>query len=222
MRRRYHPRRKFPFLWKLILFLMVSFLVGLFFAETLLRPVFTEIAEAQANRLATTVINSAVKSKAAEISYSELVSFEQDDRGRVILMQPNIPRINSLSTEIVEEVEKKLYRIEREKVKLPLFHLFGARVLAGLGPSIGLDMVPYGFVNPPVVDDVFESVGINQIRHRIYIDFSTSIKVIVPFMSRMVEVNYKVPVTEVAIMGEVPEVYVKLDHGLLSEIPIID
>ncbi len=217
---RRHPnryRKNFPGTLKVFImaFLVLGF--AIIMVEITLRPIFAEIAEAQAVRVMTEIINDAVKKHCLSLSYDELIFYEKNAEGRIMLMQPNVARINTFSVSVWEEVHNSLANIKGADIKIPLAQLLGIKVLAGLGPQIKLAMVPFGFTEPPIINDVFESVGINQTRHRIYIKFPARIKVIIPFMSQVVEVDYEAPVSEVTIVGEVPKVYLNLNDGVLGE-----
>ncbi len=215
-----HPsryRKKIPGAIKILIMAFVVLGLAVIMVEITLRPIFAEIAEAQAVRIMTEIINSAVKKHCLTLTYDDLIFYEKNAEGRIMLMQPNVARINTFSVSVWEEVHNNLANIKTADIKIPLAQLLGIKVLAGLGPQIKLDMVPFGFTEPPVINDVFESVGINQTRHRIYVKFPARVKVIIPFMSQVVEVDYEAPVSEVTIVGEVPKVYVNLNEGILGE-----
>ena len=61
------------------------------------------------------------------------------------------------------------------------------------------------------VDDKFEQAGINQTRHRIYMQVKTRIKMAVPFMYKDLNVVTTIPMAETIIVGNVPQTYVNLN-----------
>jgi hypothetical protein len=72
-------------------------LLMLFVIERNLKPTIKEIGEAKARQVATEAINDAVKHKIADsVNYQDLIFVQKDSQGRIVLMQPNIVRINQL------------------------------------------------------------------------------------------------------------------------------
>jgi hypothetical protein len=62
------------------------------------------------------------------------------------------------------------------------------------------------------VIDRFEHEGINQTRHRIYLEITGQIRIVVPLISSNVKVVAEVPITDATVLGEVPQVYLNADN----------
>lgn len=196
--------RKFPY--KLILFFLLM-LAGFYYADIRIRPTLRAMAEAKARVVATRSINQAIREKVVEnIHYEDLISVKVDNRGRVVLMQPNTGEINRLASDATITVQELLKDINRDKVYIPLGQLLGSQLLAGTGPDIPVTIIPIGTVESRVFD-TFEEAGINQTRHKIYLEVKTQVRVMVPLILSNVQVRVEVPLTEAVIMGEVPQVY---------------
>ncbi|HHU52364.1 MAG TPA: sporulation protein YunB [Firmicutes bacterium] len=191
---------------KLLCFLALV-AIGFYYADVRLRPTLKGMAEARARVVATNSINRAIREQVvANIHYEDLIFVKVDNRGRVVLMQPNTGEINRLASDATITVQELLKQISREKIGIPLGQLFGAQLLAGLGPDLPVRIVPVGTVESRVFD-LFEEAGINQTRHKIYLEVKTKVRVLVPLLLSNVEVKVEVPLTEAVIMGEVPQVY---------------
>ena len=68
----------------------------------------------------------------------------------------------------------------------------------------------------------FESSGINQTRHKIYLEAKTQVKVIVPLTTSIKEVKAQIPISETVIIGDVPNSYVNIPkEEVSSELPNI-
>ncbi|HEY8392143.1 MAG TPA: sporulation protein YunB [Capillibacterium sp.] len=196
-------RKKTPFLLLLFILCLVG---GFLFADHQLRPTIMARAEAHARVMATTSINQAIREKVAKnIRYEDLISVKVDSRGRVVLMQPNTGEINRLASDATITVQE-LMRNTKDKIYLPLGQLLGSQLLAGRGPDIPIVIVPVGTVESRVYD-VFEQAGINQTRHKIYLQIRSTVRILIPLLSSQVEIKAEVPLTEAVIMGEVPQVY---------------
>jgi sporulation protein YunB len=200
------PGRKFPLKTRVI-FIPLFILAGFFYAEHRLRPALHEISRARAVQIATQSINKAVREQVVQhIRYEDLITVKVDNRGRVVLMQPNTGEINRLAAEATIAVQKELEKTSRTRIHIPLGQLLGSQVMAGRGPDIPIEVIPAGAVESRVFDR-FEQAGINQTRHKIYLEIQTRVRIVIPLTFANAEVRTEVPLAEAVIMGEVPQVY---------------
>ena len=56
----------------------------------------------------------------------------------------------------------------------------------------------------------FESAGINQTRHKIYLSLRTTVRLVIPSGARQVSLGSQVLIAESIIVGEVPQSYVQV------------
>lgn len=86
----------------------------LFVIERNLKPTIKEIGEAKARQVATEAINDAVKHKIADsVNYQDLIFVQKDSQGRIVLMQPNIVRINQLVSDTTLYINNNLKELEK-------------------------------------------------------------------------------------------------------------
>ncbi|SKA04677.1 sporulation protein YunB [Selenihalanaerobacter shriftii] len=199
----------------LIVTILLSSLI-VFLVEFALRPILYEIAELKASSLVTEAINRAVYQKSTQLNYDDLVRTKTDHQGNIIFMQPNLHKINQVSSQISLQIQESLQKIKKHRVQLPVAQMFGIQVLANYGPKLNAQIVPHGSLKTDIVD-YFQPAGINQTRHKIDLEVTTSTRVVVPFISEDIKVQTTIPLTEAIIVGRVPEVYVGLDQGLISK-----
>jgi hypothetical protein len=64
-------------------------------------------------------------------------------------------------------------------------------------------------------------MGINQTRHRLYVDIKTTICIVLPLDDIPLEIDMKVMVVENIIIGEVPETFVKTTQAELDELNLM-
>ncbi|ADG82964.1 sporulation protein YunB [Thermincola potens] len=193
--------------------IIVSLLTTFAIVEKNLRPTIQAISKAQAEQIAVESIQDAVNEKVAKVvEYKDLIFVRTDSRGRVVLMQPNTVKINSLAADTTLEVQKALKKLEGKVFKIPLGQTLGSQLLASYGPKIKVTIVPIGTVKV-IVEDKFEQAGINQTRHRLYLNIFSKVKIVIPLVSDSVEVSSQVPIAETIIVGEVPGTYLNLTLG---------
>ena len=87
-----------------------------------------------------------------------------------------------------------------------------SRLLAGSGPSVRVKIVPAGAVTTEFVSE-FSSAGINQTRHRIFLQVHTTVQMIIPTGTQSAAVSAHVPVAESIIVGDVPQSFVDVLMG---------
>ncbi|AGL01176.1 sporulation protein YunB [Desulfoscipio gibsoniae] len=212
----FKKRRPFKKLF-LIVSLFFLMLTIYFFLDTRVRPTLFSIAEIEATQMAVAVINQTVQQEVSggDIDYQDFITVHRDYNGRVALMQANTVWINRVSADITLEVQEKLQGLNAKQISVPMGQLLGSYIFADMGPHIKINIHPMGTVSVNVLDR-FEQAGINQTRHKIYLDFSTMVRVVIPLHSGEVKVATKVPVAESIIVGDVPEAVINIPGGILG------
>jgi sporulation protein YunB len=203
---------------KILLFILLIIITLILIIKNTISPIFFNIAEAEAVRIANQAINEAVGEESNTINYEDLIMYKQNNEGNIVLMQPNIRKINQFSSNVSLKIQRKLEELRYKEVLIPMGKLLGLDILAGLGPYLKTRIIPYGFVQPPILMDSFHSAGINQTRHKIYIQVGVKLKLIIPFSRDIIELKAVIPITEVTILGNVPEVYVGFNEEGVSGI----
>lgn len=221
---RYGMRKK----WRISPIILMSVLLGILFIpgfwviENHLKPTLLIIAETKATLLATESINNVIsESVKLGIDPQKLVNVTLDSRGRVVLVQSNTMEFNKIAAETTIKVQNILKEIGEEKITIPMGQILGSQLLANIGPNIVVTIIPIGMVQVKVVDK-FEQAGINQTRHMVYLIATTQIRIVVPLVSKSVNVNTQVPIAEYVVVGEVPSTYVQFPFPLPSIINEVD
>ncbi|ADL11954.1 sporulation protein YunB [Acetohalobium arabaticum] len=202
----------------LALILIATLLFAFLFViliEIKLRPIFHSISKTKVSTMVTKLVNQAIQQKSKEFTYGDLVKLKTDAEGNVVFMQPNIQKINHVSSRLALEIQSSLKKIKGKDIELPLLQVFGIDILADYGPKLDVRVIPYSSINTDIVD-YFQSAGINQTRHKIDLQVIVNTRVVIPFLSEDIQIDTTVPLTEAVIVGDVPEVYVDLKNGLFG------
>lgn len=202
----------------IIISVIIVFLVGGFlFIDRRVRPAVQTIAEVEVTQMAVDAIHKAVRSELAQqnISYQDFISWQKDNQGRIAVMQANTVRVNQMQAGVALEVQRRLQKLEEKNISVPLGQTLGSYILAHWGPKIKVKVMPIGTVDVQV-DDRFEHAGINQTRHKIYLDFTTMVRIAIPLGSGEVKVATQVPVAESVIVGDVPAVVADFSGGIFG------
>ncbi|MFW6238711.1 MAG: sporulation protein YunB [Halanaerobiales bacterium] len=210
--------RRHPLLFRIIVFVGLLMIVFLLILHNSLLPVFIRQAEVEAVRIINRAVSEAVDRETEDLEYRDLIYYEKDDSEKIVMMQPNVREINRFSSDVSLTIQERLEKIEKTEVRVPLFRVLGLDFLASYGPDLPARVIPAGFVEPPEVVDNFESAGINQTRHKIYLDVNVAVNLVVPFTKKTTEVSSVMPLIEVTIVGDVPDVYVGIEGNDFSGI----
>lgn len=210
-------RRGFSVLVLIFVIFIAASVTAFWLTEIHLKPTILTIAEARATVIATQEINKIVNDKVSNtIDPQSLVNVKFDSKGKVVLIQPNTMEFNKLAADTTIKVQEALRGITEEKIYIPLGQVFGSQILASYGPKITVTLLPIGTVQVKVFDK-FEQAGINQTRHMVYLVATTRVRIVIPLVSKSVEVQTQVPVAENVIVGEVPNTYVQIPFPIAQE-----
>lgn len=213
-------KRKKGILRIVILLFLLAWLLFLFLEQNLSQTLL-DMAYATAHSIALDTVNRAAQQVVGEgIDYARLMEVQMDAQGRVAMLRANTMHMNQLATQTAIMAQQELNSIENQVIDIPLGAALGIRFLGGFGPRISVQIVPVGAVSTHYETE-FETAGINQTRHKIFLTLETSVSLIVPADSRMVSVTSTVPIAESIIVGQVPDSFVDVNdtEDMLNLIP---
>ncbi len=191
--------------------LILSILIGSFiYVDNSLSPTITVLAETKALELANRSINKAVAEVVKDdINYSDLINTKLDSQGKITLMQSNTIMMNKIASDVALLIQEELKQVKTTTSYIPIGTALKSPILAKYGPQLKVSIEPIGTVSVDFKTD-FESSGINQTRHRIYLEAKTQVKVVIPLTTSTKEVKAQIPICETVIIGDVPNSYVNL------------
>lgn len=205
--------------WLILLVLLLT--AAVIAMEQNLSQTMLDMAFARAYSMAVETINRAVKQAMGQgVAYEELIDAQIDAQGRVSMLRANTMRMNELASQTALLAERELGSAENQVVEIPLGAALGVSFLSGFGPRLEVQILPVGAVHTSF-DTEFETAGINQTRHKIFLNLRATVSLIVPTGSQLVEVTSTVPIAESIIVGEVPESFVDVNNeeDMLNLIP---
>ena len=206
-------RRRLRRLTLLMLVLAAAFLL----IDRNFRPLVFSLAEARSAAMATRALNGALTEALEDgVEYDD----RMDDSGQVSLLSANTMRMNALADRAGDAALRKLETVSAQKVYVPLGAALGLTLFAGSGPRIPISIVPVGTVQTDFETE-FEACGINQTRHKVYLQLSASIRIVIPTGAKTTNVSANMLVAESIIIGKVPESFVgyNLNPDELNMVP---
>ncbi len=189
----------------ILLFCIVS-AFGMFYQNV--NPVFLKRAEHYANEMGAQIINQAVGKVFADndIEYRDLVSLEKNNSGDIISIQANTAKINLLKAQIDQAIRTEIEERTDGYVSIPFGNILKQEAFAAAGPKIKIKVNLSGIVDSDFKDE-FETVGINQTKHKIYLDTTLTVSIISLTMNQDKTIHNQIPIAETIIVGNVPHYY---------------
>lgn len=198
-----HNKKIFIFLLIIILLLCGSFT----YLNYVVNPIIIESSSAKVHSLSQDAINTAVFEVIKDSTiYDTLIHILRNEEGEIIMISSNSVQINSLSRDIIENAQLKLEKMGASGVNIPIGTFTGMPIFVGRGPNVKLKLLPIGAINCNF-SSKFVTAGINQTNHRIYIEVSTKVNVILPTASEIVNTKTQIMIAENIIIGKVPQTY---------------
>ena len=200
-------RRLIVILVSIILFAAFLF----FYFQRNVTRVLISISEATMRASTTIAVNDAVYYTLSDgMRYEDLVSIERNESGDIVAVSANALKINKIARDTASISQSNLKNLSLNGIPIPLGALTGIEAFAGLGPSIYFRIIPVSSVSCGF-SSAFESVGINQTKHSIYLRVIADISIVMPSRTENFAVTTDVLVGESVIVGSIPDTYLQSD-----------
>ena len=194
----------------LLTVLLLAVLIFIYFQRNVTR-VLISISEATMRASTTIAVNDAVYyTLSDEMRYEDLVSISRNANGDIVSVSANPLKINKIARDTASISQSNLKNLSLNGIPIPLGALTGIEAFAGLGPSIHFRIIPVSSVSCGFSSS-FESVGINQTKHSIYLNVIADISIVMPSKTENFAVTTDVLVGEWVIVGTVPDTFLQSD-----------
>ena len=180
------------------------FLIWLVFTK--LQPSFIEYAKVYSNNIANEVVNSAVDDVFVKEEYQSLAKIMENSSENIKAIETDTAKINRLKSAIMQSMQKNIDSHKSDTVYVPLGSCSNLYFLAGLGPKVPIRIYPVSIVNADFKES-FDSVGINQVKHKLYLDVSMKMSFVGMMFAQADTVETSVLLNETIIVGDTPTYY---------------
>lgn len=190
--------------------LAVAVIVLIAVLDNAIKPSMNALAEVRVRYYAVAIMNQAIKDvMAEEKNISSIVNVITNNDGSVRLVQTDSVAMSNISTKVSERAQEMLQELKNIEISIPIGSLVSNGILSGKGPDIHITMLPAGAVSTDFSTE-FENAGINQTRHKVYLNVTAQVRIVAPLSGSAIEVSTAVPIMEMVIVGEVPETYINI------------
>ena len=194
----------------LLLFLYINLFVS---------PLVKKVAAAKAKSEIVNILESAIyQATLNNINYDDLVNIKFDSEGTVSLLEYAVLKVNQTAYQVSVLIQEKLNSKTNSYVSFPSGVLTGIPFLSQLGSSVAAKIEHIGNVTCRFHSE-FTSSGINQTRHRIYLEYKTTLILLLPLISEEIILSNQLLVSEAVIVGKIPTTYLQtLDTGNMFDL----
>jgi len=204
---KYYKNKKIKLKLISILCIIVLLLTLIFlYIYKVVNPIIFSYSESYVDRLITTSTNKAISKTGMSVDYSKFITIKYNDDDSVALILANTQYINNLSNEIATLTQSEIDNSKDLKIDIPIGTCSGLSFLTGKGSNFTFHINPIGNTICNFISQ-FQSSGINQTTHKIFIKITSEASLILPFGSKKISKEVEFLICESLIVGKIPSTY---------------
>lgn len=184
---------------------------GLLYVRSNVVPLVTDKAYYSIRGETVRALNNAYQKTVEEMTllgYSDFVDITYDSSGEINLIGVDMLKVNNVMSYLSTVALDEMQAIATDGVDVPLGAFSGILLLGDSGNDVKIEVETVGIAECNF-RSVFDSVGINQVRHSLYIDIVASANVVLPLYAKDVFCESSLLLCENVIVGKVPEFYLQ-------------
>ncbi len=195
-----------------IVTLLILALVLGFYVYFVVYPLVSNVATATVHNMYSSVITDLSTSLKDSIEFKQdFFDYHKDSTGAITAIISDSYSINQANFLVQKAVFQALSGLTNTSVPVKLGAFTGSTLLAGYGPTVGIEIMPIGSVKCKFCSK-FLSSGLNQTVHKIFIEVSTDIDLMLPLENITVSEKSEILIAENLIVGKVPDTYLEGDE----------
>lgn len=157
------------------------------------------------------ILNKTIlKEYSDKFNYDEVIKVDKDSEGNIIMLRADTLKMNQIACEVAIRAQEELKESGSINIKIPVGYIFRNNIISNMGPKVTVKAQPMGSIDTEY-SSKFQSEGVNQTKHSIYINVKTNVRVIFPMSVSKLEVKTQVPLAETIIVGKVPNTALQFD-----------
>lgn len=173
-----------------------------------LRPIIQTVGGNALKNTLSNVLDGTVNEMVDKLGvrYGDMVNIERNPDGTIAAISMNSTYINGYKADISDGCSDKLGEFTETVVVVPVGSIIGGSFFNGRGTCFEVPATIYGFAVTDV-ESKFESAGINQTRHTIYLNVKASAHAYMGLCHLNESVDETIILVETIIVGTVPNSY---------------
>ena len=196
----------------LVVAAILLILIGIIlYINLVVNPIILQTSEAKVHALAQKAVGSAIYEIVSEEDiYNSLITINKDKEENITMITANAVQINLLARKLSRLAQSNLDTIGHQGIDIPIGTFSGLPILAGRGPTVRISITPIGAMSTKFQSE-FKAAGVNQTLHKIYVNLSANVSIVLPTANQKITTNTQVLVCESIIVGRVPDAFLNSD-----------
>ncbi len=206
-KRFYYKKDRNTIIFRIVCIFLVLTIISVLI-DLQLRPIIKTVGGSALKNTLSNVLDGSVNDMVDELGvrYGDMVEIERNKDGTIQAITLNSSYINGYKADLSDGCSDRLAKFDETVVPVPVGSLIGGSFFNGKGFCFNIKATIYGFAVTDV-ESKFESAGINQTRHTIYLNVQASAHAYMGLCHLNESVDETVILVETIIVGEVPGTY---------------
>lgn len=175
-----------------------------------IEPIMDKQCLTIAKGIATKISNQQATVVMSNYDYDDLCNITKDSNGNIAMISANVITVNEIISDVAIKIQDELDNEENNSYNIRLGTLTGLKLLSGVGPNIKVKIESIGSVETDLKSE-FESAGINQTLHRLYLQVECNVIILTPYNTKEEKIVNQVLLGEAVIIGTTPNTYYNLE-----------
>ena len=196
-----------------IISILLVFILSIILYDKRIYPAVLQVAESSSKADTVECISkTSMELFDEEFNYDEMIIIDKDNEGNINMIRANTVKLNYLTSRLSIRCNEELQKMGEVGVEVPLGWMTDNSAFYEFGPDINVKIDPIGNMKVSY-ESKFESAGINQTRHKIYLNVEARVRMKIPLHSKEQVVTCQIPVAETIIVGKTPNTAIDLGGG---------
>lgn len=196
-----------------IISILLVFILSIFLYDKRIYPAVLQVAESSIKADTVECISkTSMELFDEEFNYDEMIIIDKDNEGNINMIRANTVKLNYLTSRLSIRCNEELQKMGEVGVEVPLGWMTDNSAFYEFGPDLNVKIDPIGNMKVSY-ESKFESAGINQTRHKIYLNVEARVRMKIPLHSKEQVVTCQIPVAETIIVGKTPNTAIDLGGG---------
>ena len=193
-----------------IISILLVFILSIILYDKRIYPAVLQVAESSIKADTVECISkTSMELFDEEFNYDEMIIIDKDNEGNINMIRANTVKLNYLTSRLSIRCNEELQKMGEVGVEVPLGWMTDNSAFYEFGPDINVKIDPIGNMKVSY-ESKFESAGINQTRHKIYLNVEARVRMKIPLHSKEQVVTCQIPVAETIIVGKTPNTAIDL------------
>lgn len=188
-----------------VILIMVSYRIYMFNKNSI--PYLFEYAKNESINNASKIINSAIYNEVYDNKDKNIIILEKNDNNEITNMSYDTDKVNLIMYKITNNLFESIdnLRSKNEILYIP-FGVLSKTLLLNLSPKVPYKLKYLSNVNTSIKTNVTD-YGINNSLIEVVLNININVNIILPFMSKTININKDMLITSNIVQGKIPTYY---------------